>query len=101
LKSDNLLRTIKLFKMQGFETIEEFFLLGYLMAHGGEQYFLSHITHDMELIAKNADFWLPIVKDSHKIRVKICEEEIKNAKRLLLSLLRERNVKIPEWLERE
>jgi len=106
LKSEDLFRIIDLFKVQGFETPEEFFLLGYLTAHGGERYVLEHVKYDIELLyllrsRLASTFWLDTIKDSHEIRIKICEEDIENAKKNLLSLLRKRNAKIPEWLKKE
>jgi len=98
----DLLSSIKLFRLQGFETPEEMFLLGYLMAHGGERHILSIIEHDLKLIEHNAEFWFPHIKEDFETILKRANiEEIKNAETLLLEQLKTRNAKVPEWLQKE
>lgn len=98
----DLLSTIKLFKLQGFETPEEMFLLGYLMAHGGERHILGIIEADLKLIGHNAEFWLPHIKaDFETIIKRVNREEIENAETLLIEQLKARNAKVPEWLQKE
>jgi len=98
----DLLSTIKLFKIQGFETPEEMFLLGYLMAHGGERHILGIIEHDLKLLEHNAEFWFPHIKqDFETIYKRVNQEEIENAETLLLEQLKARNAKVPEWLQKE
>lgn len=98
----DLLSTIKLFKLQGFKTPEEMFLLGYLMAHGGERHILGIIEADLKLIGHNAEFWLPHIKeDFDTILKRVNKEEIQNASTLLLEQLKTRNAKVPEWLKKE
>jgi hypothetical protein len=100
MKPSNLMDAIRLFQLQGFKTPEEMFLIGYIMAHGGELYQLGHIKHDFQLIAHNPEFWQPIVDGSHDIRVKVAKEEVQAAHEMLLTLLETRNAKVPEWLQK-
>ena len=96
---DDLVKAIDLFKIQGFQTPDELFLVGYIMAHGGELYFLEQIQHDLELIAGNPDFWLPHIKESHEIKMKIAKDDVEKAKSILRTFLETRNAQIPEWLK--
>jgi hypothetical protein len=98
---ENLRRIFNLFKIQGFETPEEMFVVGYLMAHGGEKLFMEHVTHDFELLFKDPEFFKPIVQDCHRIRLKVVDDDIAAAKTLLVQLLEQRNAKIPAWLKGE
>lgn len=97
----DLLSLYKLFKLQGFETPEESFLLGFLMAHGGELHLLGLIEHDLELLEHNMEFWLPIVKEDPELYTKVCKAEIETARNLLIELMTKRQAKIPEWLKKE
>lgn len=90
---------MKLLELQGFKTPMEYFLAGYLTAHGGEKLFLRNILNDLELLKRNPTFWLPHVKDSLKIYMKICDDDIATAKETLIKLFKERNAEIPKWLE--
>jgi len=100
MQDEDLKKAFDLFKLQGFETPEEMFLVGYLMAHGGELHFMEINEHDLELLEHNFDFWIPHVKDEQRIHRKVCEEEIQTARKLLKQLLEERKAKIPDWLEK-
>ena len=82
-----------------FETKEEMFLLGYLMACGGEMSLWNEIEHDLILLEKNPEFWLPIVRDSLRIRREVFNEKVKEVKMLLRRKLEERGAKVPEWLK--
>jgi hypothetical protein len=86
-------------KLQGFETPEEMFVVGYLTAHGGEKLSMEHVTHDFELLFKDPQFFKPIVQDCHRIRLKVIDDDIEAAKTLLVQLLEQRNAKIPTWLK--
>jgi hypothetical protein len=87
-------------KLQGFETPEEMFVIGFLTAHGGEKYFMEHVTLDIELLTKgDHEFWKPIVEDSHRIRLKVVDDDIEAAKALLVQLLEQRKARIPAWLK--
>lgn len=97
----DLMKAFKLFQIQGFETPEELFLVGYIMAHGGEQYLLELWSHDLKLMEHNAEFWLPHVKDTREIWVKVAKEEVETAEKLLLKLLEERKAAIPSWLKKK
>jgi len=98
----DLLKLFNLFKLQGFQTPEETFLLGYLMAHGGEKHLIDITERDLKLIEHNPEFWLPLVKeDLDRIHRKICEEDIKTATTLLREQFKQRNAKVPAWLEKE
>jgi hypothetical protein len=88
-------------KLQGFETPEEMFVVGFLTAHGGEKLFMEHVTHDFELLFKNPEFFKPIVQDCHRIRLNVVEDDIEAAKTLLIQLLEQRKAKIPTWLKGE
>jgi hypothetical protein len=99
---ENLRRIFNIFKIQGFETPEEMFVVGYLMAHGGEKYLMEQVTHDIELLTKSDhEFWKPIVQDCHRIRLKVIDDDIEAAKTLLVQLLKQREAKIPAWLKGE
>ena len=98
---ENLRRMFNLFKLQGFETPEEMFVVGYLMAHGGEKLFMEHVTHDFELLFKDPQFFKPIVQDCHRIRLKVVDDDIAAAKTLLVQLLEQRKAEIPAWLKGE
>lgn len=95
----DLVKAIELFKIQGFKTPEEMFVVGYLMAHGGEAYWLEQTGHDLELLARDADFWLPHIRDDHKIHMKVLDEDISNANSLLRTYLETRNAEVPKWLK--
>lgn len=99
MKSDDLAKAIDLFKIQGFQTPEELFLVGYIMAHGGEQYLLSLWEHDLELLEHDSKFWLPHIKDTLEIWNKVSKEDVEKAKSILRTSLATRNAKIPEWLK--
>jgi hypothetical protein len=90
-----------LFKLQGFTTPEEMFVVGFLMAHGGEKLFMKQVAQDFELLFKDPDFFKPIVQDCHRIRLKVVDDDIAAAKTLLVQLLEQRNAKIPTWLKGE
>jgi len=96
------MKAFDLFKIQGFKTPEEMFIMGYLMAHGGERYILGIMEHDIELLekTKDPDFWLPYIRDEQHIHTKVCDDEIKMAKSILRTFLNARNAKIPDWLEK-
>jgi hypothetical protein len=96
---ENLRRLLNLIKVQGFETPEEMFIVGYLTAHGGEKYFLNQVTHDIELLAENPEFWKPIVEDCHRIRLKVLDDDIEAANTLLIQLLEQRKARLPTWLK--
>ena len=81
-----------------FKTKEEMFLVGYLMACGGEGYLLENIEHDIALLEKDAEFFMPIVKDHIQICREVHENRVKRAKKLLAEFLEQRGAKIPEWL---
>ena len=98
---ENLRRIFNIFKLQGFETPEEMFVVGYLMAHGGEKLFMEHVTHDFELLFKDPEFFKPIVQDCHRIRLKVVDDDIAAAKTLLVQLLEQRKADIPAWLKGE
>lgn len=100
MKDDDLRKAFNLFTIQGFQTPEEMFLMGYLMAHGGELHMMEINEHDMELLEHNFDFWIPHVKDEQRIHRKVCEEEIELVKKQLKQLLEERKARIPEWLQK-
>jgi len=94
------MKALDLFKIQGFKTPEETFFLGYLMALGGEQYFMDQVDHDIELLTEaNPEFWAQIVKDSQDIRNKVIEENIREVILQIVSLLKERNARIPTWIK--
>lgn len=97
----NLLGLVKIFKIQGFKTFEEAFLLGYIVAHGGEKHLLNQVTEDLKLLNHNAKFWLPQIEDIHKIRVKVADKELKEAIETLKKLLENRKQPIPAWLQSE
>lgn len=99
MKPNELLKSLEIFKIQGIKTPEETFVLGYIMAHGGEQYILSLMEHDLKLLEHNTKFWLPHVKDAYNIWKKVSEEDVANAHKLLKSLLEARKAKIPAWLK--
>ena len=84
-----------------FETKEEMFLLGYLVASGGELNLWNEIEHDISLLEKDSEFWLPIIKDFLKTRRKVFDERVKEVKTLLRKKLEEREARIPEWLKLE
>jgi len=100
MKSADLVKAIDLFKIQGFQTPEEMFLVGYLMAHGGELYLLSLWGHDLALLEHDSQFWLPHIIDTHKIWEEVSKEEVETAKSILKTFLQTRNAKIPEWLNK-
>ena len=81
-----------------YKTKEEMFLVGYLMACGGERYLLENIEHDIQLLEKDAEFFLPIVKDHIQICREVHEKCVKRAKKLLAEFLKNRGAEIPEWL---
>jgi len=97
----NLLKAFDLFKIQGFESSEELFLVGYIMAHGGELYMLEQINHDLDLLAHDANFWKEIVDDCQKIRLKVVKDDVEKAKAILVELIQKRNGRIPMWLEKK
>ena len=96
---ESLRRMLNIAKAQGFETPEEMFVVGYLLAHGGEKLFMEHVTHDFELLFKNPEFFKPIVQDCHRIRLKVIDDDIEAAKTLLIQLLEQRKARIPAWLK--
>jgi len=102
MQQDQLMKIFDLLKIQGFKTPEEMFIVGYLMAHGGERYVLEIIDHDLNLLekTKDLDFWLPHIKDDHNIHTKVCDEEIKMAKSILKTLLNTRDAEVPDWLKK-
>lgn len=95
---NNLMDAFNLFKIQGFETAEEMFLIGYIMAHGGELYFLEQVKNDFDLLSLNPTFWREIVDDCHDGRLKVAKEAVQNAEKLLVELLEKRDARIPDWL---
>jgi hypothetical protein len=103
VKKDDLEASFNIFKIQGFETPEEMFLVGYIMAHGGEQYILSLMEHDIDLLMKSDDpkFWLPHIKDAHGIWTKVSKEDVEVAYDRLRILLEARKANIPEWLKKK
>ncbi|RLG36235.1 MAG: hypothetical protein DRN91_08465 [Candidatus Alkanophagales archaeon] len=96
MTEDLLEKVIKIY--DPFYERDEMFLLGYLMACGGESVLLSSIEHGMELIGENAEFWFPIIREELEIRRKVFEERVENAKRLLREKLKKRGAGIPQWL---
>ena len=82
-----------------FKDEEEWFLLGYLAALGGELGLWNEIQHDLALLKINAEFWLPIVEESLRIRKEVFDRVVKETKALLRKKLEDRGVKIPEWLK--
>lgn len=98
---ENLRRILNLCKLQGFETPEEMFVVGYLTAHGGEKLFMEHVTRDFELLSKDPEFFRPIVQDCHRIRLKVIDDDIEAAKTLLTQLLEQRKADVPAWLKGE
>jgi hypothetical protein len=101
LKQDDLMKAFDLFKIQGFQTLEEMFVLGFLMAHGGEKYVQEITTLNLELLAGNPQFWLPHIRDEHNIHITVCDEEISAAESILRTFLDTRNARIPEWLQKK
>ena len=93
---EELKRNIEIFKIQGFKTPEEMFVVGYLMAHGGERHILKEFKHNIEFLR---DFWRPIIKDQHEILSRVSNEDIETAKTLLRQLMEERKARFPKWLE--
>ena len=83
-----------------FKDKEEWFLLGYLTALGGELGLWNEIQHDLALLKANAEFWLPIVEESLKIRKEVFDKTVKETKALLRKKLEDRGAGIPEWLQR-
>ncbi len=98
---ENLKWLFDLCKLQGFETPEEMFVVGYLVAHGGEKLFMEHVKHDFELLSLNPEFFKPIVQDCHRIRLKVIDDDIEACKKLLIQLLEQRKARIPVWLKGE
>lgn len=99
-----MMKAFEVFKIQGFQTPEEMFLVGYIMAHGGEQYILEIMGHNLDLLMKckeykDMEFWLPHIKDDHNIHVKVSKEDVEEAKRLLREQLEKRKASIPEWVQ--
>jgi len=78
---------------------EEMFLIGFIMAHGGELYFHQTVEHDLKLLEHNAEFWLPIIQDQYAMHKRACLDDIKTAKNLLRRLLTDRGADIPKWLQ--
>lgn len=99
---EELEQLLRLFRVL-YKEPEEMFLVGFIMAHGGELHFHEMVEHDLslleKLLEKNADFWLPIIKDQYAIHKRACQDDIKTAKTLLRKLLTERGADIPKWLE--
>ena len=96
---ESIRRTFNLFKLQGFKTPEEMFVVGYLTAHGGEKLFMEHVAQDLTLLVKNPEIFMPIVQNCHRIRMNAIDDEIEAAKTLLRQLLEQRKAKIPAWLK--
>jgi hypothetical protein len=101
MKKDELMKAFELMKLQGFETPAEMFIVGYIMAHGGEQYILEITAHDLDLLekAEDRDFWLPHIKDDLRIHRKVNKDDIVEATTALKGLLEARQAKIPEWVK--
>lgn len=99
MKGEDLSKSYKLFEIQGFTTPIEMFLIGYLMAHGGERLFMDLVEHDFTLLEHDATFWLSIIRDEYKIHRKVHDEDVQEAEELLRQMLTTREAKIPEWLQ--
>jgi len=95
-------------------TKEEAFLVGYLMALGGELDQIKRTQHDIQLIEVELEKWMPIIavieeaeeeiwithlKEDLKLRLKICEENIAQTKSKLRESFQARGAPLPEWLE--
>jgi hypothetical protein len=100
VKREDLSKSYELFKIQGFDTPIEMFLIGYLMAHGGEQLFMDLVAHDLELLEHDAEFWFAIIKDEYRIHRKVHDEDVTEAHQLLRAMLDSRKARVPSWLER-
>jgi hypothetical protein len=98
MKRETLSKSYDLFKLQGFETPIEMFLIGYLMGHGGEQLLLDLVEHDLELLEHDASFWITIIRDEYRIHRKVHEEDVSEARSLLRQMVNSKGHKIPEWL---
>ena len=57
------------------------------------------MEHDIELLEKDATFWLPIVKEELKIKKEVFEERLENVRKLLREKLKDRGMRVPQWLE--
>jgi len=78
---------------------EEMFLVGFLMGCGGEMGLWNEIEHDMVLIEDSPKFWLPIIKNSLRIRKEVFYTRLYGIKELLRKKLEDRGAEIPKWLE--
>jgi len=97
-QEEQLEKALQLFSVL-YKQPEEMFLIGFIMAHGGELYFHEIVEHDLTLLEHNAEFWLPIIQDQYAMHKRACLDDIKTAKALLRKLLTERKMEIPKWLE--
>lgn len=99
MTEESFLETVMCLYGKLFETKEEMFLAGYLMAFGGERHLLRLFEEDLKLLDRDARFFLPIVMGEMRIWRKVHEDSVEHAKKLLVKLLKQRNVSIPEWLQ--
>lgn len=102
MNESELESAFKIFQLQGFESPMEMFVLGYIMAHGGEQVQLRIAEKNVALLegSNEPKFWIPHIKDDNRIWRKVNEEDVVLAHRFLIALLQGRKARIPEWLEK-
>jgi len=96
---DDMLGIIKIYS-ELFKS-DEMFLVGYLMACGGERLLWNNIEESLKLIEHNPEFWLSIVKDSLRVQKEAFNKREKEVRELLRRKLEERGAKIPDWLKKE
>ena len=97
MAEDYLERLIKIYEVVYKK--DEMFLLGYLTACGREMILWKSLEHDIKLLEKDPEFWLPIVKEELEIKKELFEERLEDVRKLLREKLKDRGMRVPQWLE--